>query len=88
MIDDPAFPPESRNAMLKDLLTNYHLEKLNQKQVIELLGGANYSTSSSLIYEIVVDYGPDTDPVYEKNLVIELNGDSSVKKVYVSERRN
>jgi len=86
-VEDPAFPPQSRKAMLKDLLDNYKLKSMSQSQVFNLLGEPDYSSDSAIIYKIVEDYGSDTDPVYTKTLDITLNKDKTVQSIDVQEWR-
>lgn len=83
--EDPAFPPKSRNAMLKDLLANYRLAGMSEPQLIRLLGKPDYSSDSTLAYRIIEDYGSDIDPVYNKTLEISFNTGKTVKEVKVRE---
>ena len=83
--DDPAFPPECRNSMLKDLLSNYNISKMNYSQVINLLGKPNINDTDSIAYFIITDYGRHIDPVYIKTLDIGFNKEHFVKTIRVSE---
>src|SRR4051812_34119195 len=83
--DDPAFPPQSRKAMLKDLQSNYKLEGMRRSQIVELLGEPDHQDDSSITYKIEEKYGSDIDPVYTKTLEVKLNVDKKVKDVNVSE---
>jgi hypothetical protein len=77
-----------REKMLKDLINNYQLKRLNYKQVIELLGEPEkYSNEgpNTVTYNVVTDYGPDIDPVYIKNLEVKFNSDSIVTDININE---
>ena len=70
---------EYRENMVQDLMEN-HLEKgMEIKKVIELLGEpGNYHNKkeNEIIYEIMVDYGWNIDPMEGKELHIEFDKDS------------
>lgn len=83
--EDPAFPPHSRKAMLNDLQSNYKLIGQSRLQIIQLMGEPDIADDSSLSYKIEAKYGSDIDPIYTRNLEIELNKDEKVKEVAVRE---
>lgn len=72
---------EYRENMVQDLMEN-HLEKgMELKKVVELLGEpGNYHNKkeNEIIYEIMVDYGWNIDPMEGKELYIEFNKDSII----------
>ncbi len=72
---------EYRENMVQDLMEN-HLEKgMELKKVIELLGEpGNYHNKkeNEIIYEIMVDYGWNIDPMEGKELYIEFDKDSII----------
>lgn len=72
---------EYRENMVQDLMEN-HLEKgMELKKVVELLGEpGNYHNKeeNEIIYEIMVDYGWNIDPMEGKELHIEFDKDSMI----------
>lgn len=77
-----------RDAMLSDLLTNYHLKGMSYKQLTKLLGEPQRWENANIdspYYNIDTDYGQDIDPVYTKTLTIYLNKDSVVTGYKVEE---
>jgi outer membrane protein assembly factor BamE (lipoprotein component of BamABCDE complex) len=72
---------EYRENMVQDLMEN-HLEKgMELKNVVKLLGEpGNYHNKeeNEIIYEIMVDYGWNIDPMEGKELHIEFDKDSIV----------
>lgn len=71
----------NRNAMLKDLTTHHTLKGLSYRHLVDLLGepeGFSDVKKNTAYYNIVTDYAKDIDPVYIKNLIINLNADSIV----------
>jgi hypothetical protein len=83
--EDPAFPPQSRKGMLKDLQSNYKLEGMSPSQITELLGEPDYKDDSSITYNIEEKYGSDIDPVYTKTLEVKLGNYNTVQAVDVRE---
>ena len=72
---------EYRENIVQDLMKS-HLEKgMELKKVIELLGEPDNSQNrrdNEVIYEIMVDYGWNIDPMEEKELYIEFDKDSII----------
>ncbi len=83
--DDPAFPPQARKTMLKDLQSSYKLEGMSSSQIFELLGEPDYKNDSSITYIVEEKYGADIDPVYTKTLELRLSGDKKIEAVDVHE---
>ena len=78
----------NRNSMLKDLTTHHRLKGISYKQLIDLLGepeGFSETKPITAYYNIVTDYGMNIDPVYLKNLIINLNADSVVSSYGIEE---
>jgi hypothetical protein len=86
--DDMEYP--YRNAMVDDLIEGKKLPRLSYTQMINLLGRpqGRGDDTSTVYYEVVVDYGNDIDPVYTKSLVITIANDSTVSKAAIKEWRN
>ena len=82
---DPLFPSKYRPKMLTDLTSNYKLIGLNYIQIVQLLGIPDDKDSSSMSYEITVDYGQDIDPVYIKTLEFTFSKDSIITSYKVRE---
>src|SRR5574338_1582103 len=74
-----------RKKMLKDLTSNYKLTGIKYSELIQLLGAPNLKDSSSLGYDIVIDYGHDIDPVYTKTLDFTFSKDSTITSFKVEE---
>ena len=72
---------EYRENMVQDIMEN-HLEKgMELKKVVELLGEPDNSQNrreNEIIYEIMVDYGWNIDPMEGKELYIEFDKDSTI----------
>lgn len=77
-IEDPIYPPSSREKMLGDLLENHKLIGLKYSQMEKLMGLPDGKDSNSAYYRIVVEYGSDIDPVYTKNLIFQFSKDSTI----------
>lgn len=69
--------------MVNDLLENYHLKGKHYHEIIRLLGDPDFNEKNEFGYVIEEDFGWDIDPVYTKNLLISMNGDSTVSSVEV-----
>jgi hypothetical protein len=82
---EPHFPPADREKMLDDLLLNYQLVGMKYSDVTYLLGNPDYADTSHLIYEIVIDYGYDIDPVYTKDLLLFITRDSIIRSIEIKE---
>lgn len=77
-----------RDAMLNNLLKNYHLKGMSYRQLTKLLGEPNRWENVNIdspYYVINTDYGNDIDPVYTKTLTVFLNKDSVVADYKVKE---
>jgi len=77
-----------RDAMLNDLLANYHLKGITYHQLTKLLGEPGRWENVNIdspYYVINTDYGHDIDPVYTKTLTIYLDKDSVVTNYEVKE---
>jgi len=83
--EDAGQPSSYRKRMLKDLTTNYKLTGIKYSQLIEFLGEPNLQDSTSLGYDIVIDYGHDIDPVYIKTLKFTFSEDSTITSFKVNE---
>jgi hypothetical protein len=84
---DDALPPSSRKYMIEDLIQHHKLIGLSVDSLVNLLGEPDneYSDSSSISYDLIVDYGHDIDPVYVKSLVFDFGPDSIIKKYKIEE---
>jgi|GEM_PF-1062413 len=87
-----------RDAIVNDLITHYNLKKCNYREIIELLGEADYSIEDSLkneyglIYTILIDYKWNIDPQHTMDLIIifdlkngEMNPKTPVKRFYIDD---
>jgi len=74
--------------MLDDLINNHTLNGLTTQQLRGQLGKPDFTESNELIYEVVVDYGWDIDPVYTKNLIFTISPDSLVTAYNIKEWRH
>jgi hypothetical protein len=82
---DANFPPNERENMLSDLLSNHKLVGLKYADVIPLLGIPDDIDSSSFSYEIEIVYGSDIDPVYRKDLYLFTTRDSIISSYEIKE---
>jgi hypothetical protein len=72
--------------MLNDLINNHHLKGLTYRQLIDSIGVPHIDSGSyEAYYNIILDYGWDIDPVYSKDLVVQLNQDSVVTGFTIKE---
>ena len=72
---------EYRENMVQDLMDNHLKKGMEMHKVIELLGepGNYYNKKpNEIIYEIMVDYGWNIDPMEGKELYIEFDKDSTI----------
>jgi hypothetical protein len=76
-----------RSAMINDLTKRYGLIGWSKDSVVSLLGAPDFIEDQELVYNMVVDYGWDIDPVYVKNFVLTLNEDSTVLTTRTKEWR-
>lgn len=81
--DDMEYP--YRDRMLKDLRTNYKLSGLKYSEIINLLGQPQVSDSTSLAYQININYGNDIDPDYTKYFTLIFSKDSIITLFKVEE---
>ncbi|WP_100616387.1 hypothetical protein [Confluentibacter citreus] len=73
-----------RENMVKDLMQNHLKKGIEYKKIIELLGEPeNYHNkkANEIIYEIMVDYGWNIDPVKGKKLHLEFDKDSIITSI-------
>ncbi|MBT1689142.1 hypothetical protein [Dawidia soli] len=82
---DSNFPPNKRGEMLSDLLSSRKLVGLKYADVIALLGTPDGIDSSSVSYEIEIDYGSDIDPIYRKDLYLFTTRDSIISSYEIKE---
>lgn len=76
-----------RDLMIEDLINNRQIKGLKYPELVKLLGEPErnwQADSNKYYYQIVEDYGMDIDPVYTKNLMIEMQ-DSVVTDFEVQE---
>lgn len=79
----------NRKYMLNDLLKNHQIKGLTYKQLIDSIGEPHLDSGSyEAYYNIILDYGWDIDPVYSKNLILQLNRDSVVTGFEIKEWKN
>ncbi|MBB5619773.1 hypothetical protein HDE69_000811 [Pedobacter cryoconitis] len=82
---DPVFPSVYRPQMLEDLTTNHKLIGLSYKELVNFLGSPDYKELNSIVYNIVVDYGSDIDPVYYKKMEFSYSKDSVITSFRIME---
>ncbi|MES2589417.1 MAG: hypothetical protein V4622_10585 [Bacteroidota bacterium] len=90
-VKNDGFYYSNREFMLDDLINNYHLKGKHIKELNEIFNNVVVDTFENhyrISFNIVTDYGWNIDPVYTKDLILELNKDSIVKSVEVFEHRN
>lgn len=76
---DIGFGYPNRKYMLNDLIEHHQIKGLTYKQLVESIGEPCIDSGSyEAYYNIELDYGWDIDPVYSKDMVIQLNRDSVV----------
>jgi hypothetical protein len=79
----------NRKYMLSDLIENHQIKGLTYKQLVDSIGEPRIDSGSyEAYYNIELDYGWDIDPVYSKDLVIQLNRDSVVTGFDFKEWKN
>ena len=72
---------EYRENMVQDLMENHLQKGMDLKKVVKLLGEPDNSQNrreNEIIYEIMVDYGWNIDPMKGKELYIEFDKDSII----------
>jgi len=83
---DQGFGYPKRKFMLNDLIENHQIKGLTYKQMVDSIGEPNIDPGSyKAYYNIILNYGWDIDPVYTKDLVIQLDRDSVVTGFKVKE---
>jgi hypothetical protein len=88
-VRDEGFIYYNRKYMLNDLIENHQIRGLTYKQLVESIGEPRMDSGSyEAYYNIELDYGWDIDPVYSKDLVIQLNRDSVVTGFDFKEWKN
>ena len=75
-----------REKMVDDLIQNDTLIRMNQEQVIELLGLPESENKAKLEYLIREKYGSDIDPEYISNLIIEFDEKGQVRNCKIKKR--
>lgn len=83
--EDAGQPSSYRKKMLKDLTTNYKLIGIKYSQLVNFLGEPNLNDSTSLGYDIDIDFGHDIDPVYIKTLKFSFSKDSVITSFKIVE---
>ncbi len=71
----------NRESMINDVIENHLQKKMTYQEITDLLGEpAKYEDlePNTILYEIMVDYGWNIDPMEGKNLYIELSKDSTL----------
>jgi hypothetical protein len=76
-----------REPMLDDLLENHKIKGLSVTELEKLLGEIkiDVSNKNEVYFNIVTDFGFDIDPVYTKDLILELDKNSIVKEYKIVE---
>ena len=72
---------ENRENMVNDLIENHLNKGMSYKNIIDLLGEpGNYADlkPNEIVYEIMVDYGWNIDPMEGKDLYLEFGKDSTL----------
>jgi len=83
---DEGFGYPQRKYMLNDLIEHHKIKGLTYKQLVNNMGYARIDSGSyEAYYNVILDYGWDIDPVYSKDLVIQLNRDSVVTGFEIKE---
>ncbi len=80
-----------RKNMIKDLMKNHLNKGQKMKTIIEMLGKPdNYQNkkNNEMVYEIMVDYGFDIDPMESKKLIIEFDNDSLLTEYKLKHWKN
>jgi hypothetical protein len=74
-----------RDLMAEDLLKNYKLIGLSNRQMLQLLGApANYTDTTKTYYVLTEEYD-SIDPVSGKNLIITFSKDSIITHAQIKE---
>ena len=81
---DPAFPPECRKSMLRDLLSKHRFVGSTYADVIKLLGKPDATDSVSISYQIEIKYDM-IDPIYVKDLDFFFSKDAVITSLKVYE---
>lgn len=71
----------NRESVINDVMENHLRKKMTYQEIIKLLGEpAKYGDSepNTMVYEIMVDYGWNIDPMEGNDLYIELSKDSTL----------
>jgi hypothetical protein len=82
---------EYRNAMLNDLLKNYHLKGRNINEMEEIFGKINennFNKNENLLTFDVLQEWSGIEPVYNKYLNIKYNKKGIVDSVYITEYKH
>ena len=73
-----------RNAMIDDLLKNYHLKNLSYDELVQIIGEPDQKDSVHASYNLIVKYDM-IDPIYSKYLNCSFNADSIITNAEVKE---
>ena len=73
-----------RNSMINDLVQNHKLKGLSKTEWTTLLGSPDNADSLTVVYSVFIHYDV-IDPDQTKDLLLELNTDSSIKSFRVNE---
>lgn len=74
-----------RESMVDDLVKNHKIKGASHKEIVQLLGEPQGTDSSTVFYQVIMDFKGDIDPVYTKNLEITFNNDSIADRVMIKE---
>lgn len=75
-----------REKMIDDVMDNHLKVGMRYIEIEKRLGKPNHflnAKDNKIVYEILIDYGWDIDPVEEKNLFIFLSEDSTLVDAHV-----
>lgn len=82
---------ENRDAMLNDLLKNYHLKGRNINEMEKIFGKIeehNFSSDENLLSFTVLQKWSGIDPIYTKNLNIEYNQNGIIDSAFITEYKH
>jgi hypothetical protein len=74
-----------RASMVDDLLKNHKLKGLTYDELINKLGQPTNSDSTSIHYDIEIEYGIDIDPTRGSSLVFYFNRDSIITDIKLND---
>ncbi len=82
---------KNRDAMLNDLLKNYHLKGRNINEMEKIFGKIdehNFSSDENLLSFVVSQKSNGINLIYTKHLNIKYNQNGIIDSVYVTEYKN